>query len=573
MKFFSFKYISCLLLAGFSIYGASAQLQQLEYPVKGVNRYYAASFGEIRTTHLHGGVDLKTDGVQGKEVVAGADGYVSMVDMSHSGYGLAIQIKYPGVGYSALFAHLSRIRPDIMDEVNRVRRAEGINAGQVTLQAYSIPVRRGETVAWSGNSGASKGPHVHYELRSLLDGRLLSPIAQHTIEVQDHIPPQILRLVYVPVDSVSGVAVRGRLREYAAVKSEGKYRIQGPVSVGRRGYFLVKVTDRRDSVWNRFGISRALLEREGKTVLEYNMESIPSFATFHSYSVSYFGIPGFNSCNVIRLAHPENTPKCFYPRSEERGLVRAAEGEKADYRLVVEDECRNESELLFSVVGCPEKDSFRAPEQHGEVLGLQDTVTVQKMGVRLQVCREALPEPEFESISKYTEPWKDTSTVVVSDFYHLMERTRAFVAPVKVSIKSPRRHHAVLAVKDYGGIWRPVKALYNDGWYEGTVRAAVDVVLVEDRRAPSLRAEFLSGANLRSAKFFSFLVSDNFSGIEDFECLVDGKFVEMNYPYRSSRVSHFFTGQDPKTGTRHKVEFRVWDKAGNESRWEGEFIR
>ena len=65
----------------------------------------AGSFGEIRKNHFHSGIDIRTEGVQGKPVYAIADGYVSRVNISPGGFGKALYITHPN-GYTSLYGHL-----------------------------------------------------------------------------------------------------------------------------------------------------------------------------------------------------------------------------------------------------------------------------------------------------------------------------------------------------------------------------------------------------------------------------------------------------------------------------------
>ena len=84
-----------LTLLLFTTICSGAQGQRLNpgdyiYPIRGVAGLYSANFGEMRPGHFHGGIDIKTDGGEGKPLVAVADGYVSRVSVSPSGYGRAI---------------------------------------------------------------------------------------------------------------------------------------------------------------------------------------------------------------------------------------------------------------------------------------------------------------------------------------------------------------------------------------------------------------------------------------------------------------------------------------------------
>ncbi|MFW6238072.1 MAG: M23 family metallopeptidase, partial [Halanaerobiales bacterium] len=73
-------------------------------------------------------------------VLAAANGDVEFVGFK-TGYGYMVKINH-GYGYETIYGHLNKIE---------VSKGES--------------VRRGEIIARSGNTGRSKGPHLHYEVR------------------------------------------------------------------------------------------------------------------------------------------------------------------------------------------------------------------------------------------------------------------------------------------------------------------------------------------------------------------------------------------------------------------------
>ncbi len=135
----------------------------------------SASFAELRNDHFHSGLDYRTGGVTGKEVMAAADGYVYRIAVSPSGFGRAVYIRHPS-GYSTVYAHLKSFRPDIEEYVKKK---------QYELKSFSVSlfpsgdqfkVRKGEVIAWSGNSGGSSGPHLHFEVRDSATEETLNPL-------------------------------------------------------------------------------------------------------------------------------------------------------------------------------------------------------------------------------------------------------------------------------------------------------------------------------------------------------------------------------------------------------------
>ena len=162
-----------------------AQGQQLDpndyiYPLRELKqRLYSANFGEIRPGHFHAGVDIKTDAEEGKPVVAAADGYVSRVVLQAGGYGRAVYLTLRN-GTTVVYGHLRRFRDDIERHVRRERYERRSNGVNLWFGPGTWPVKQGDVVAYSGDSGSSGGPHLHYEIRDTETQRLYNPVPKES---------------------------------------------------------------------------------------------------------------------------------------------------------------------------------------------------------------------------------------------------------------------------------------------------------------------------------------------------------------------------------------------------------
>src|SRR4051812_21873328 len=124
----------------------------------------AGNFGECRPGHFHSGMDIKTAGVENKPVYATADGYVSRIKMEPGGFGHALYITHPN-GYTTLYAHLNDFIPALQQRVRQQQYAKESWTVDIQLQPGQFPVKQGDQIAWSGNTGGSTAPHLHFEIR------------------------------------------------------------------------------------------------------------------------------------------------------------------------------------------------------------------------------------------------------------------------------------------------------------------------------------------------------------------------------------------------------------------------
>lgn len=112
--------ISALLLCSAPVSAQHLAPEDYIFPLRDVAGLYSANFGEMRPNHFHSGIDIKTDGVTGKPVLATADGYISRIAVTPGGYGRAIYITHPN-GTTSVYGHLSKFRDDIEKYVHEER--------------------------------------------------------------------------------------------------------------------------------------------------------------------------------------------------------------------------------------------------------------------------------------------------------------------------------------------------------------------------------------------------------------------------------------------------------------------
>ena len=249
-----------------------------DFPLRNVAEYYSANFGEMRPNHFHSGIDFKTDGVEGKSVVAVADGYVSRVSQSPTGYGLALYVTHPN-GTTSVYGHLSRFRKDIADFVFAERHRLKQSRVDLFCKPDQFIVKRGEEIAKSGNTGSSQGPHLHFEIRDAKTQKTINTISQRIYKPKDDISPLIMKIHYVEVDTVRGVPCHSKLATYTVNKADANtYRTaqKSPIKVGRKGYFIVETSDRKNDVSNTYGVYNMVAKLDGKAIFEYHNDGFCS---------------------------------------------------------------------------------------------------------------------------------------------------------------------------------------------------------------------------------------------------------------------------------------------------------
>ena len=152
----------------------------------------AANFGEIRPNHWHMGLDIKTNHRENLPVYAAADGYIAKVRVEPAGFGQAVYINHPN-GLTTVYGHLNSFTPELQQYIINEQYKKESWQTDIDLPSTFFPVKKGQLIAYSGNTGGSQGPHLHFEIRDTKTTRCLNPLL-FGFPLQDNISPDIIRL-------------------------------------------------------------------------------------------------------------------------------------------------------------------------------------------------------------------------------------------------------------------------------------------------------------------------------------------------------------------------------------------
>lgn len=580
------RHITLLLVWLFTAASITAlQAQTLDagyydYPLRNVAGYYSSNFGEMRTNHFHSGVDFKTDGVEGKEVVPAADGYVSRIFQSPSGYGLALYITHPN-GTTTVYAHLSQFRRDIADYVFKERHRLKRHRVDLYCQPNQFPVKRGEVIALSGNSGSSGGPHLHFEIRSAATQKTFNLLAAGIFTPKDDISPLIQKLHYIEVDSVAGVPRHSPIKSYDVVRGEGSiYHLKDslPIAAGRKGYFVVEVSDRKNDTSNRYGVYHIEAEVDNTPYFEYRNDGFTFDITRYCNAISYYPIQRSSRNEVIRLAHIQGGIKSFYPTIINRGIVTTTEGERRTICIRATDDCLNTSTLEFEIIGKADSTSFRGEVADSRRIAYFDRAFEAEADgvVGVEIPANAL----YESVEIDIKPsdvriQADSSIVVLTDAYTIGSRNIPLHKAMKITFhclaeQSLESHTAIASVSDKGTLGFVGGTLHNSHISRKTSSFGTFCV-VADCTPPVITPNFSSGADCREKKRITFVLKDNFAGISSYSATIDGRWVAIDY--QRGKASINLDAEGVTGGVEHIITFTTTDSCGNRTSWRGKIIR
>lgn len=551
-----------------------------DYPLRNVAGYYSANFGEMRPNHFHAGTDFKTDGVEGKPVVAVADGYVSRVSQSPTGYGLALYVTHPN-GTTSVYGHLSRFRKDIADFVFSERHRLKQSRVDLYCQADQFPVKRGEEIARSGNTGSSQGPHLHFEIRDAKTQKTLNIISQGIVTPKDDISPYIMKVHYVEVDTVRGVPCHSKLATYAVHKADANtYRTaqKSPIKVGRKGYFIIETSDRKNDVANTYGVYNMVAKLDGKAIFEYRNDGFPFDLSRYCNAVSHYPIQRRSRNEVMRAAMLQGGTKYFYPTLVNRGVVTTAEGEERKMEFVITDDCGNTSTLAFDIAGKSNDACFKGEVAEDAIIVEYNRDFAHKVDDILSVviAKGSLYESIALDIERSDVAIKADSTIkVLSPAYRIHDDNTPLHKSIGLvftqDVEERLQPYTVMASVSSGGYLYYSGGRYRHNRLTARTSSFGTFCLVADMTPPTIRPQFEDGQDCRGRDRIAFRLSDNFSGVSSYNVYIDGKWVAIDYARSRAWVN--LKAEGISGGKSHNIEIVVKDACGNTAKWQGTIIR
>ncbi len=551
-----------------------------DYPLRDVAGYYSANFGEMRPNHFHAGTDFKTDGVEGKPVVAVADGYVSRVSQSPTGYGLALYVTHPN-GTTSVYGHLSRFRKDIADFVFAERHRLKQSKVDLYCQANQFPVKRGEEIARSGNTGSSQGPHLHFEIRDSQTQKTLNIIAQKIVTPKDDISPYIMKVHYVEIDTVRGVPCHSKLATYAVNKADANtYRTaqKSPIKVGRRGYFIVETSDRKNDVANTYGVYNMIAKLDGKAIFEYRNDGFPFDLSRYCNAVSHYPIQRRSRNEAMRAAMLQGGTKYFYPTLVNRGIVTTTKGQERKMEFVITDDCGNTSTLEFDIVGKSNDACFKGELPEGAPIVEYNRDFAHKVDDTLSIviAKGSLYESIALEVEQSDVQIKADSTIkVLSPAYRIHDDNTPLQKSIGVvftqEVEKQLQPYTVMASVSANGYLSNAGGRYRHNRLTARTSTFGTFCLVADMTPPVIRPQFEDGADCRGRDRIAFRLSDNFAGVSSYNVYIDGKWVAIDYARSRAWVN--LKAEGISGGKSHDVEIVVKDACGNSAKWQGKIVR
>ncbi|NER15707.1 M23 family metallopeptidase [Spongiivirga citrea] len=528
----------------------------------------AGTFGELRSDHFHSGVDIKTQQREGLAVKSIGPGYISRIKISHWGFGKALYVTHPN-GYTSVYAHLQKFSPEIEAYIKKKQYAKKSYTIQTYPEKGALNLKKGDIIAYSGNTGGSSGPHLHFEIRKTGNSNPINPLF-FGIDVEDDKRPVVKSVFAYSLNETSQVnqsnkPIQLNLRE----SSEGTFVAERIFAHGKIG-FGVNTVDRQNLAYNNNGIYKVETLVNGIPYFNYDFETFSFGETRFINTLIDYTRYKLHKERIQRLFKTPANELSIYNKAIDNGIINVKDSSTYNIKIKIKDIKDNTTTIYIPVTG------------RKQPILIADTIRKTPYRIKANernIFKDSSVTINFSKNTFYKDFYLDfkseNDTTTLHTPIEAVHKNFSVLFDVK-DIPKEEREQLFIASLSKSGIPIYHGTVKEENTFRTRTKTLGKYFLAKDTVPPTILADnFKDEQWLTNFKYLKVKIGDDVSGIKSYKGTIDGQWVLFEYEPKKSMLSFNFNDITLATTkkAKHKLKIVVTDNVGNNTTFESTFYR
>ena len=526
----------------------------------------SGTFGELRSNHFHSGLDIKTQHREGLKVYAVADGYVSRIKISNFGYGKAIYITHPN-GYTTVYAHLQKFSPSLEAYIKKLQYEKETFEIEVFPNPDELPVIKSDVIAYSGNTGGSGGPHLHFEIRDN-EERPINPML-FGLDIKDTTAPTIKNIYAYTIGDDSHVNNSRERQKLRLIRLDnGDYTVENIKAFGKIG-FGVETNDRQDLATNNNGVSNIKALFNGNLKFEIDFKRFSFDESRHLNRLIDYEHYKAKKKRIQKLFVESNNPLSLYKNLDDNGYLVIRDSTASVYKICVGDFKNNNSWITINIEGTQVEDVKERKDVVTDYF-IYANKTNELVNKNLEVH---FPQNTFYDDFFIDFRVQNDTLTLHDDIIPVKDN---FTISYDISNYKESDSDQLYIARLVG--YKKQYALYSYTYRKGNIlststKTLGTYALTIDNDAPKIKPiNFSEGKWLSNYRYLKIKIEDEGSGISKFRATINGNWILMEYDYKTKLLQYDFN-DNVSLETKNNLKLIVTDNVGNSTTFETMFYR
>ena len=527
----------------------------------GIPLKLSASFGDLRPNHFHMGVDFRTEGKVGLSLYSIEAGYVSRIKITPLGYGRVIYVNHPN-GVTSVYAHCTKFEKSIQAIVKLYQEKNQLNEIDLVFEPQQIPVTKGQLIAYSGNSGNSFGPHLHFELRDTKTENALHPLA-HGINIVDQQAPVPSKLYIYAIDQ-NGYYLNDKKIAFPVIKKGTEYTVATNKIIIPSAFMEgtdklligIEGSDKIGADLSTCGLFENLLIVSNDTVFHSRIDTVSfshdrlinDYCDYNEYKT--------NNKKIHKLIHKTHNHLAVY-KSDPLKIINLKGHDSIPINIQLLDAKKNRSTIKFDIVYRTTLGKIIVdPKPSGLYLIPDSAYYFEEFGNSITLNALSL----FEPVKKDVLITKDKIQLGKAST-PLFEGAKVTMTPIANTLITKQYIYLAGANEQKEAL----KTQLINGKLEAAISSLGTFKVGSDFTPPSVSpSNFVAGDTSLKKSSIEWKVSDAKTNISSYNLFINGKWKVLEYDKKNKLLIHVF---EPSEKGLINFKLQVKDACGNEALW------